>query len=81
MIVKLSYYLTTKTLPRAFKLLSYNLTSACQDTLSDKDVLNSSTKADIYITNRIKCQYLLSKMWFNIFITSVVTVVYYIVIV
>ncbi len=55
--------------------------AACQNTLLDKDVLNSSTKADIYITNRIKCQDISSKMWCNIFITSVAIVTRYIVIV
>ena len=33
---------------------------ACQSSLSDKDLLNLSTKADIYITYRKKCQRFLS---------------------
>ena len=51
------------------------LTSACQGALSDKDLLNLSTKANTHtITNIIKCQWILSKMWYNIFLNSVTDV-------
>jgi len=51
------------------------LTSACQGALSDKDLFDLSTKANvIYITLILKSQWILSKMWYNIFLNSVTDV-------
>ena len=50
--------------------------SACQNALLDKDLLNLSTKVDIYIILEQKCQYIFQKMYHNIYITTSVIVFY-----